>query len=237
MNTFRIAELWAGLMSELGYERFAAQGGDFGASVSTILGLHYPQRVIGVHLNYIPGSYRPYLEPGAKLDPIEQQFLADMDRWYIDWGAYAHLQRNTPQTGAYGLNDSPAALAAWIVEKFRDWADCEGEVERRFSKDELLSNVTLYWMTETIHSSCRLYYESKKMPLQFQKGDRVSVPCAVAHFPKEAPFPPRAWIERGYNLQHWTEMPQGGHFAAAEEPELLAKDIAAFFGPLRSNAG
>ncbi len=237
MNTFRIAELWAGLMSELGYERFAAQGGDFGAAVSTILGLHNPQRVIGVHLNYIPGSYRPYLEPGVRLDPIEQQFLDDADRWYMDWGAYAHLQRNTPQTGAYGLNDSPAALAAWIVEKFRDWADCEGEVERRFSKDELLSNVTLYWMTETIHSSCRLYYESKKRPLQFQKGERVSVPCAVAHFPKEAPFPPRAWIERGYNLQRWTEMPRGGHFAAAEEPELLAKDIAGFFGPLRSKAG
>ena len=113
------------------------------------------------------------------------------DRWYVDSGAYAHLQRNTPQTAAYGLNDSPAALAAWIVEKFRDWSDCDGEVERRFSKDELLSNVTLYWMTETIHSSCRLYYESKLAPLHFKPGEKVGVPCAVAHFPKEAPFPPR----------------------------------------------
>ncbi len=232
MNTFRIAELWAALMGELGYERFAAQGGDFGASVSTILGLRFPERMIGIHLNYIPGSYRPYLEPGTKLDAIEQQFLDDADRWYVDSGAYAHLQRNTPQTAAYGLNDSPAALAAWIVEKFRDWADCDGEVERRFSKDELLSNITLYWMTETIHSSCRLYYESKKQPLHFKQGDHVRVPCAVAHFPKEAPFPPRAWIERGYAVRHWTEMPRGGHFAAAEEPELLAQDIASFFAPL-----
>lgn len=233
MNTWRIADLWAGLMSELGYGRFAAQGGDFGASVSTILGLRHPDRVVGIHLNYIPGTYRPYLEPGAKLDNIEQRFLEDSDRWYVDFGAYSHLQRNTPLTAAYGLNDSPAALAAWIVEKFRDWSDCDGEVERRFSKDELLSNVTLYWMTETIHSSCRLYYESKKAPLQFKPGEQVRVQCAVAHFPKEAPFPPRAWIERGYNIQQWTEMPRGAHFAAAEEPELLACDIAGFFGQLR----
>ncbi len=232
MNTFRIAGLWAGLMEELGYQRFAAQGGDFGASVSTILGWRHPHRVLGIHLNYIPGSYRPYLAPGAKLDDSEQRFLQDFDRWYTDWGAYAHLQRNTPQTGAYGLNDSPAALVAWIAEKFRDWSECDGDVERRFSKDELLSNITLYWMTETIHSSCRLYYEARKAPLQFQEGDRVRVPCAIAHFPLEAPFPPRVWIERGYNIQRWTEMPRGGHFAAAEEPELLAADIAAFFGSL-----
>jgi pimeloyl-ACP methyl ester carboxylesterase len=234
MNTFRIAELWAALMGELGYDRFAAQGGDFGAAVSTILGLRHPENVVGIHLNYIPGSYRPYLPPGTELDDIEQQFLDDADRWYVESGAYAHLQRNTPQTAAYGLNDSPAALAAWIVEKFRDWADCNGEVERRFSKDELLSNITLYWMTETIHSSCRLYYESKKMPVQFKQGEHIRVPCAIARFPKEAPFPPRPWVERGYNIQRWTEMPRGGHFAAAEEPALLARDIASFFGPLRS---
>jgi pimeloyl-ACP methyl ester carboxylesterase len=182
MNTWRIAELWTGLMAKLGYERFAAQGGDFGASVSTILGLRHARRVIGIHLNYIPGTYRPDLEPGTKLEDIEQRYLADADQWYVDSGAYAHLQRNTPQTAAYGLNDSPAALAAWIVEKFRDWSDCDGDVERRFSKDELLNNVTLYWITETIHSSCRLYYESKKAPLHFGPGERVRVPCGVAHF-------------------------------------------------------
>jgi pimeloyl-ACP methyl ester carboxylesterase len=234
MNTWRIADLWAGLMTELGYERFAAQGGDFGASVSTILGLRHADRVLGVHLNYIPGSYRPHLEAGAMLDHIEQSSLDDSDRWYVDSGAYAHLQRNTPQTAAYGLNDSPAALAAWIIEKCRDWSDCDGDVERRFSKDELLTNVTLYWMTETIHSSCRLYYETKKAPLQFKPDEKVRVPCAIAHFPREAPFPPRRWIERGYNVQQWTEMPRGAHFAAAEEPELLARDIAGFFHNLKS---
>ena len=234
MNTWRIAELWDGLMSELGYRRFAAQGGDFGASVSTILGLRHSPRVVGIHLNYIPGSYRPYLEPGTQLAAIEQNFLDDSDRWYADSGAYAHLQRTTPLTAAYGLNDSPAALAAWIVEKFRDWADCDGDVECRFSRDELLSNVTLYWMTETIHSSCRLYNETSKAPLHFGRGEQVLVPCGIAHFPREAPFPPRAWIERGYNIQHWTEMPRGGHFAAAEEPELLTRDIADFLRPLRS---
>ena len=233
MNPFGIAELWAGLMEELGYRRFAAQGGDFGAAVSTILGWRHPDRLLGIHLNYIPGSYRPYLAPGTEIDESERGFLDDADRWYSDWGAYAHLQRNTPQTAAYALNDSPSALAAWIVEKFRDWSDCSGEVEHRFSKDELLGNVTLYWMTETIHSSCRLYYETKKAPLHFQEGDRVRVPCGIAHFPLEAPFPPRAWIERGYNIQRWTEMPRGGHFGAAEEPELLAADIAAFFSSLR----
>jgi pimeloyl-ACP methyl ester carboxylesterase len=232
MSNFRIADLWAGLMNELGYERFAAQGGDFGASVSTILGLRHAERVIGVHLNYIPGSFRPYLEPDAKLSAVEQGYLEEAARWYADWGAYSHLQRNEPLTGAYGLNDSPAALAAWIISKFRDWSDCAGDVEQRFTKDELLTNVTLYWMTQTIHSSFRLYYETKLAPVHFQSGEFVRVPCAITRFPKEAPFPPREWIERGYNIQRWTDMPRGGHFAAAEEPELLADDIQAFFQSL-----
>lgn len=235
MNTFRIAELWADLMHELGYERFAAQGGDFGASVSTILGLRYAERMAGIHLNYIPGSYRPGLEEGADLTEEERSYLQSEERWYEVWGAYSHIQERQPLTLAYGLNDSPTGLAAWIVEKFRDWADCDGDVERRFSKDELLSNVTLYWMTQSIHSSCRLYLETRKAPLHFRKGECVRVPCGIAHFPKEDPFPPRAWVERGYNIQQWTDMPRGGHFAAAEEPELLAEDIRKFFRPLRVN--
>jgi pimeloyl-ACP methyl ester carboxylesterase len=234
MNTFKVAELWAELMQVLGYNRFAAQGGDFGAAVSTILGLRYPDRILGIHLNYIPGSYRPDLQPVAKLTELEEASLRDTDQWYADFGGYAHVQRTTPQTVAYALNDSPMGLAAWIIEKFRDWADCDGDVEKRFSKDELLTNVTLYWMTETIHSSCRLYFEGRKAPLRFEPGEFVKVPCGVAYFPKEDPFPPRQWIERGYNVQRWTEMPRGGHFAAAEEPELLARDIAEFFGVLKS---
>jgi pimeloyl-ACP methyl ester carboxylesterase len=233
MNTFRIAELWAGLMNELGYPRFAAQGGDFGASVSTILGLRHSHRVIGIHLNYIPGSYRPALADETQLRPEEENFLRDAARWSDESYAYGHIQRTHPQTAAYGLNDSPAALAAWILEKFRDWSDCDGDVYRRFTRDELLSNVTLYWMTETIHSSFRLYYEGRKAPLQFAPEDFVSVPCAIARFPKEAPFPPRCWVERGYNVQRWTEMSSGGHFGAAEEPQLMAEDIRAFFRVFR----
>lgn len=233
MNTFRVAELWTGLMAELGYSRFAAQGGDIGAGVTTILGLRHTRRVIGLHLNYIPGSFRPHLEPETKLGSVEELFPKEVARWSDESGAYSHIQRTRPQTAAYGLNDSPAALAAWILEKFREWFDCDGDLYRRFTRDELLANVTLYWMTETIHSSFRLYYEGRKAPLQFGSGDFVQVPCAIAHFPKELLFPPREWIERGYNIQHWTDMPRGGHFAAAEEPALLAEDIRDFFRQFR----
>src|SRR5207249_2729970 len=134
---------------------------------------------------------------------------------------------------AVGLNDSPAGLAAWIVEKFRAWGDCDGEVERRFTRDELLTNVTLYWATETFASSARLYYEVAKAPLRFRPGQFVGTPCGVARFAKEAPFPPRSWVERGYNVRRWTVIPRGGHFAALEEPDLLAEDVRAFFRPLR----
>lgn len=233
MNLFRVADLWTGLMAELGYERFALQGGDFGAGVCTALGLRHPDRVLGIHLNYIPGSYRPYLSFGDEPAESEREFLDGAAAWAEESGAYAHVQRREPQTLAYGLNDSPAGLAAWLLEKFRDWSDCGGDVERRFSRDELLANITLYWMTETIHSSCRLYFETRKAPLHFAAGESVEVPCGIAHFPREYPFPPRSWIERGYRVVHWTEMPTGGHFAAAEEPALLAEDVAAFFRTLR----
>ncbi len=233
MNVFRVAELWVELMSELGYDRFAAQGGDIGAGVSTALGLRHSHRILGLHLNYIPGSYRPCLAQRPELSGDEQKFLAMAASWSEESGAYAHMQRTRPHTAAYGLNDSPAGLAAWILEKFQEWSDCDGDLYRRFSRDEVLTNVTLYWMTQTIASSFRMYYENKKAPLQFGDGDFVSPPCAIARFPKELPMPPREWIERGYNVQSWTEMPSGGHFAAMEEPELLVQDIRAFFRRFR----
>jgi pimeloyl-ACP methyl ester carboxylesterase len=229
MNSFRIAGLWVELMQTLGYERFAAQGGDIGAGVSTALGLRHAGHIIGIHLNYIPGSYRPHLEGTAKPSAAEQKFLADAARWYDENGAYAHVQATRPQTAAYGLNDSPAGLAAWILEKFRNWSDCDGDLYTSFTPDELLSNVTLYWMTQTVHSSFRLYYENRRAPLHLENEAFVLIPCAIAHFPKEILFPPREWVERGYNVQRWTEMPRGGHFAAAEQPQLLAEDIRAFF--------
>ena len=234
MNAFRIAELWMKLMKGLGYDKFAAQGGDWGASISTCLGLNHPESLIGLHLNYIPGSYKPFIGlTDSEMSINELAFQKEQQHWIDLEGGYGHIQGTKPQTLSYGLNDSPAGLAAWIVEKMRKWSDCEGSIERRFSKDEILTNITLYWVTETIHSSIRLYQEGRRRPLHFPKDARVNSPCAIARFPKEAPFPPREWIERGYNVQRWTEMPRGGHFAAWEEPDLLAQDLRAFFRHFR----
>ena len=233
VNLFRIAEIWVELMGALSYQRFAAHGGDLGAGVSTALGLRHSEHIIGIHLNYIPGSYRPYLPPGTTPNAIEERFLAGTASWFDENGAYAHLQGTRPSTPSYGLNDSPAGLAAWIVEKFRDWSDCEGDIYRIFTRDELLRNITLYWLTETISSSFRLYYEGRKAPLRFSADDFVRVPCGIARFPKEIVFPPKEWVQRGYNVQHWTELLRGGHFAALEQPEILAADIRDFFRSLR----
>jgi len=235
MTSFRIADLWAALMDGLGYVRYGAQGGDWGAGITTRLAMVHPSRLAGIHLNYIPGSYRPFTGPGSRdLSEAERGFLEARDRWREEDGAYGHVQGTRPQTLAYGLNDSPAALAAWIIEKFREWGDCDGDVESRFSRDDLLANVTIYWATETIHSSMRLYRESKATPLQFGENERIHVPTGVARLPKEAPMPPREWVERVYDVARWTEMARGGHFAAMEEPEALAEDLRAFFRPLRS---
>jgi pimeloyl-ACP methyl ester carboxylesterase len=234
MHATRIAALWDTLMDGLGYARYGAQGGDWGASVTTRLALAFPERVTGIHLNYIPGSYQPYLGPGsAPLSAEEEDFLRERDRWREEEGGYGHVQATRPQTLAYALTDSPAGLLAWIVEKFRSWSDCGGDLERRFTKDALLANVTLYWVTGTMSSSMRLYFEGRAAPLRFERGERVSTPCAVARFPKEAPMPPRAWVARAYPVVRWTEMHRGGHFAAMEEPQLLADDIREFFRPLR----
>jgi pimeloyl-ACP methyl ester carboxylesterase len=233
MNTFRIADLWSRLMEGLGYGRFGTQGGDFGASVSTCLALDHSARLTGIHLNYVPGSYAPDVSSGPPLTAAEETFLAEQERWIEEEGGYWHEQRTFPQTLAYALNDSPAGLAAWIVEKFRSWGDCRGDWRTRFTAEELLTNVTIYWITETIGSSMRLYREIARRPLRFADGRRVRTPTGIARFAKEAPFPPRSWVERGYDVVRWTEFGRGGHFAAMEEPELLAEDVRAFFRPLR----
>jgi pimeloyl-ACP methyl ester carboxylesterase len=226
MNTWRVAELFSALMQSLGYARYGLQGGDFGAAVSTRLAWTRPDEIVAMHLNYIPGSYQP--SPNPPLDAEEQEFLASCDRWVATDGAYGHLQKTTPQTAAVPLNDSPAGLAGWILEKFRGWADCEGDLTR-LPIDELLLNVSIYWMTETIGSSMRLYLEGTKRPFRFAEGERIAVPCGIARFPLEAPFPPRQYIERVYNVVQWTAMPRGGHFAAMEEPQLLAEDLRHLF--------
>ena len=234
MSVFKVGDLWPKLMTEgLGYQKFGAQGGDWGAGVTAHLGFTYPEQVLGIHLTSVTRPL-PYLGPGSRPVSVEEQkFLDDRAKWQQDEGGYSHIQGTKPQTLSYGLNDSPAGLAAWIVEKFRTWSDCGGDVERAFTKDELLTNITIYWATETINSSTRIYYESQRVPWNLEDGERIEVPTGVAGFPQEISHPPREWAERSYNLQRWTVMPRGGHFAAQEEPELLAEDIRAFFRPLR----
>ena len=155
-------------------------------------------------------------------------------RWRDEEAGYQAIQGTRPQTLAYALTDSPAGLAAWIIEKFRAWSDCEGDVEKRFSKDRLLTNIMIYWVSGCIGSSMRLYYENRHQPWLLGPGERITVPTAYAAFPKELTRPPRSWVERAVNLQRYTPMPRGGHFAAMEEPALLVEDIRAFFRPLRA---
>jgi pimeloyl-ACP methyl ester carboxylesterase len=234
MNPIRISRLWLDLMAELGYARFGAQGGDWGATVATRMAMENPRRVAGIHLNYIPGSYAPSLGADSRpLSVAERAFLSDRDRWREEEGAYGHLQATRPQTLGYALADSPVGLLAWIVEKLRAWSDCGGDLFARFPPDEVLAHATLYWVTGSMPSAMRLYAEGREVPLRFGPGERVPVPCGVARFAKEEPMPPREWAERAFEIVRWTEFPRGGHFAAMEEPELLAEDVRAFFRPLR----
>jgi pimeloyl-ACP methyl ester carboxylesterase len=234
MHVFKVSDLWVKLMAEgLGYRRFGAQGGDWGASVTNYLGFAHPEHLIGIHVTSITRP-TPYLGPGSRaLTEAEQTFQQQRQDWLQAEGGYSHIQGTKPQTLSYGLSDSPAGLAAWIVEKYRTWSDCNGDVESRFSKDELLTTVTLYWVTQTINASTRLYYETHRQPWELKQDEHITVPTAMAAFPKEISRPPREWGERSFNLQRWTDMPSGGHFAALEEPERLVEDIRVFFRPLR----
>jgi microsomal epoxide hydrolase len=209
-----------------------AQGGDWGALITTNLGLIDAEHLAGIHLNLVVAGPPPDTNPAEGLSPRELQAVADMGHFQQYETGYQQIQGTKPQTLGYALNDSPAGLAAWIVEKFRTWSDCEGDVERRFTKDELLTNITIYWVTETINSSMRLYRESMRSG-RFGLADPVRVPTGCAIFPKEILRPPRRWAEHHFNVKRWTEMPAGGHFAPLEEPELLLNDVRAFFRELR----
>jgi len=234
LSVLSIGDLWAKLMSEnLGYQKFAAQGGDWGARVTAKLGLSHGDKVIGIHTTST-SSPTPYQGPGTReLSEAENAMLAQRVQWLADEGGYSHIQATKPQTLSYGLNDSPAGLAAWIVEKYRTWSDCGGDVESRFTKDELLTTITIYWVTQSINSSTRLYYESFFQDWDLAKDEKIQVPVAIASFPRENSVPLREWAERSFNIQQWTDMPSGGHFAALEEPDRLVEDIRKFFRGLR----
>ena len=187
--------------------------------------------MLGVHVNLLAGPREATPPPTTD---EERAYVAELQHWMQEEQGYGMIQGTKPQTLAYGLTDSPVGLAAWIVEKFRTWSDCDGDVERRFSKDVLLTNVMLYWVTGAINSSFWPYWARRHEPWPISEQRPVRAPTAYASFPREILHPPRAWVERTYpNIQRWTTMAAGGHFAALEEPEALARDVRAFFRALR----
>ena len=240
-TTFHVGDLWHTLMTEtLGYRRFAAHGGDWGSLVTELLARDHADAIVGIHMTDVP-FYHSFQKPDD-LTGGEKKYLEEIAKFGQKQGAYAMIQGAQPQALALGLNDSPAGLAAWIIEKWRRWSDCDGDVERVFTKDELLSNVMIYWVTQTINSSFAPYYDVMqagaltwiKQKMKEWRGS-ADVPAAFAMFPRDLSTPPREWAERFFNVQRWTEMPRGGHFAALEQPELLVRDLREFFRPLRGD--
>jgi len=222
-----IAQCFAELMQQLGYARFGAQGGDWGGFISTVLGHRYPERVAGIHLNLLALQRDTRLESPT---PEEQAYLKQLKHFANEDTGYQWIQGTRPQTLAFGLTDSPAGLAAWIAEKFRAWSDCGGVIENAISRDELLANISLYWFTGAIGSSFWPYYARRHGPWPVPEGQTVGVPMGYAEFPKEILSPPRSLAQKMYtDIRRWTPMPRGGHFAALEQPGLLAEDIRAFF--------
>ncbi|MDT8717880.1 epoxide hydrolase [Clostridium sp. 19966] len=233
MNNYQISQLWSKLMTEgLGYSKFAAAGGDVGSGVTRYLAFNHPELLIGMHLTDI-GIIKALLatQNESELSKEELQYNRNAAAWISKEGAYMSIQSTKPQTLAYGLSDSPVGLAAWIIEKFRDWSDCKGDLNLSFSKDELLTNIMIYWITNTIGSSANIYYENvNSLPeLGF-----IEVPTGLALFPADILLPPKEWAKKNLNITRWTVLPRGGHFTAMEEPELLAEEIKAFFRPYRT---
>ena len=240
MNPKKIAGLFNELMTkELGYEKYYAHGGDWGSSITEQIALYHSKSLLGIHLTDVPFSHG--LKPLKDPSPAEEKFIKKTKQWVQTQGAYSSILSTKPQSLAYGLNDSPAGLAGWIVEKFYNWSDNGGNLENAFTKDELLTNLTIYWATQTINSSIRIYYEAIQVIMQamynplvklnpFDKtDDKVKAPTSLAMFPKDiSGDAPREFAERFFNVQQWTEMSKGGHFAALEQPQLLADDIRTF---------
>lgn len=231
MNAKRIASLFAKLMTdELGYSPFIVHGGDWGGVIAEQIALNNPQSLKGIHLTDIPWHHLFTIPPDV-LTESEKKYLQVGQQWSQTEGAYAMIQSTKPQSLVYGLNNSPVGLAGWLIEKFYSWSDCNGKLENIFTKDELLTNLTIYWATQTITSAIRLYYEAAVSLRQEQKNTEiknVEVPTGVAIFPKDLVPAPREFAERLFNVQQWTEMPRGGHFTAMEQPDLFAADVRKF---------
>jgi pimeloyl-ACP methyl ester carboxylesterase len=229
-DSSRIARAFAALMSELGYARYGAQGGDWGAQVATRIGALDPEHCSALHLN-MPIGERP--ADVVALSDDDKADLAAMAQFGREESGYANEQATKPQTIGVALNDSPAGLLAWIVEKFRGWSDCDGHPENVFTRDQLITNVMVYWVTATSASSARLYWEHQHRGASDGAPEYVGVSTGIARYPKEIVRYPRSWVERRYNVTHWADMPRGGHFAAMEQPELFVDDVRAFFRSVR----
>jgi microsomal epoxide hydrolase len=227
-----IADVMAELMVDvLGYPRFAAQGGDWGAFTCSALGVRHPEKLVGIHINLL--SVNPAEPPPANPSPAEQKYLDEIRHWAKEETGYIQIQGTRPQTLAFGLTDSPLGLAAWIAEKFHAWTDHTGDLETAVDRDELLANISLYWFTGAIGSSFWPYYDRLHGPWPIPQGRTVDVPTAYAAFPREIRRPPPSIAEKSYtDIRQWTEMFKGGHFAAMEQPQALAEDVRKFFRQL-----
>ena len=229
-DPWRIARAFIELMARLGYARYGVQGGDWGSQVVTRIGALDPEHCAALHTN-MPIASAP--KEALPLSDADKADLAAMQHFAREESGYAQEQGTKPQTLGAALNDSPAGLLAWIVEKLRTWSDCGGDPENVFTRDQMITNVMLYWVTETITSSARLYWELQHAGKEQKAPDYVGVPTGVARYPKEVVRFPRSWVERRYNVTHWVDMPRGGHFAAMEQPELFVGDLRSFFRTVR----
>jgi microsomal epoxide hydrolase len=227
----RVSEAWKTLMARLGYDRYGAQGGDWGAIISSDLGLVDAEHLAGIHVNMLLAF--PPADWNGELTAQEQADVDGLTHFLQTGTAYQEVHGKNPQTLGYGLTDSPVGLASWIIEKFWAWTDNNGNPEDAVTRDELLTNLTVYWVTNTINSSVRLYCESQRSGRFGPVGARVDVPTGAAVFPKEILKAPRAWADKAYDLRRYTRFDRGGHFAALEEPDLLIEDVRAFFRELR----
>ena len=224
-----IVPLYAELMTVLGYDRFCMQGGDWGAFVASVMALRFPQRLTGIHLNLLGVRREQKNDP----TPEEEAYNKHLAYWMKEETAYHAIQGTKPQTLAFALSDSPAGLAAWIVEKFRTWTDNDGTPDSAVTRDEMLANISLYWFTNSIGSSFWPYYGRWHEPWPIPPGETIDVPTGYAEFPKEILSPPRSIAEKTYtDIRRWTRMPKGGHFAALEQPQALADEVIEFFGAL-----
>jgi pimeloyl-ACP methyl ester carboxylesterase len=235
MTSTRIAGMLVRLMEELGYDQFAAHAYDIGASMLSLLCIDFPDRVIAYHTTE-PANAVPYLGAGsAPLTEAERDYLDLQEKWYGDEGGYDHIQATRPQTLAYGLNDSPAGLAAWIIDKWYTWTEPPGgDLGQQFTPDQLLANVTMYWATDTINSANRLYYERDHHPRIRKPDDRIRVPAGIALTTQAIERAPREYLERIFtDIRYWHDLGRGGHFVMLEYPELVAESLRTFFREFR----